>query len=192
MLFPEFDTGHDPGGKARFALLPGMDGAAEFSTDRVYRYWLSRDWGFRRFSDGREPFMLWIGMNPSTAEANVDDPTIRKELAFTRRMGFYRYIKVNVMDYRATSPRDLLGVKPCSERNLETIAHFAERAAAIVACWGKLHKTLIPHADNARLTLAGCPLNCLGTNNDGSPKHPLYLADSTKFQDYPTAEVTRK
>ena len=72
---------HDPGGSRRFAMLPGVDGKAEFSPCGQYRYWLSRDWGFRRFSGGREPFVLWIGMNPSTAEAEVDDPTIRREIA---------------------------------------------------------------------------------------------------------------
>jgi hypothetical protein len=121
---------HDPGGKVRLPLLPGVDGKAGFSEDGVYRHWLSRNWGFRRHTDGREPFILWVGTNPSTAEGNVDDPTIRKEMIFTRRLMFDCYVKVNIMDYRATSPKTLRNVEACSVKNLETIRYFSERASA--------------------------------------------------------------
>lgn len=173
---------HDPGGKVRLPMLPGVFGDAEFSDDGVYRYWLTRDWGFHRLTDGREPFMLWIGMNPSTAEADIDDPTIRKEMVLTKRMLIDCYVKVNVMDYRATSPKTLLRVKACSDKNLETIEYFAEKATAIVVCWGALHKSLKCHAIAVLEVLKDRSLNCLGRNNDGSPKHPLYLANNTVFE----------
>lgn len=182
---------HDPGGKVRLPLLPGVDGDAEFSDDGIYRHWLHRNWGFRRYTDGREPYMLWIGANPSTAEARIDDPTIRKEMAFTKRMLIDRYVKVNIMDYRATYPKDLLrpGVHPCSPRNAETISGFARGAHAIVVCWGKLHPRLAVHADAVLRLLNGRPLNCLGVNGDGSPKHPLYLAGNTRFERFPRSIV---
>ncbi|HEX3862743.1 MAG TPA: DUF1643 domain-containing protein [Stellaceae bacterium] len=97
-------TAHDPGGKTKLAMIAGVDGKAEFSPCGRYRYWLSRDWSMRRFSDGRAPYALWIGMNPSVAAADVDDPTIRREMAFTKVMGIDVYVKCNIMDYRATDP----------------------------------------------------------------------------------------
>ena len=159
-------------------------GDAEFSPSGIYRHWLSREWGLRQYSDGREPFMLWIGMNPSTAEKDVDDPTIRREISFTRRMMINKYVKVNVMDYRATSPKELLKVAACSDQNLPIIKHFAEQAHSIVVCWGKLHKSLQHHADAVLEILNDRPLNCLGRNDDGSPKHPLYLANTTIFEKF--------
>ncbi len=178
---------HDPGGKTRLAMIPGVTGNAAFSEDGRFRYWLSREWGFRQHSDGREPYALFIGMNPSTAEADVDDPTVRKEMGFTRRFGLDRYVKANVMDYRATSPKALLlpGVQPCSDKNREVIRHLASRAATIIVCHGKLHKKLRRYGDAAMIELRGRPLWCLGKNDDGSPKHPLYLAGDTPLVPYP-------
>lgn len=177
---------HDPGGKTRLAMIPGVDGDAAFSECGRYRYWLSRDWGFRRHSDGREPYALFIGMNPSAAEADVDDPTVRKEMGFTRRLKLDRYVKVNVMDYRATSPKSLLlaGVQPCSDKNREVIRGLADRAATIILCHGRLHKKLRRYGDAVTLDLRDKPLWCFGKNNDGSPKHPLYLAADTPLVPY--------
>lgn len=178
--------GHDPGGKTRLAMIAGVDGDAYFSECGRFRIWLSRDWGFRRHSDGREPYALWIGMNPSTAEAEIDDPTVRKEMGFTRRLGLDRYVKVNVMDYRATSPKALLapGVQPCSDANRPAIRWLAERAATIIVCHGRLHKKLRRYGELVMADLRGKPLWCLGKNDDGSPKHPLYLAADTPLVPY--------
>lgn len=163
--------------------LSRVDGDAEFSPCGKYRYWLSRDWGFRRFSDGREQYALWIGMNPSTATATEDDPTIRREMSYTRRLGLARYIKVNIMDYRATNPKDLLvpGVTPCSEGNAECIRSAASKAAAIIVCHGRLPGALRVFSEQAMAQLIGKPLLCLGRNIDGSPKHPLYLRSNADF-----------
>lgn len=169
---------HDAGGKSRFRLQPGVDGKAEFSPCSQYRYWLSREWGFRRFSDGREPFVLWIGMNPSTAEADIDDPTIRREMGYTRAMGFDAYVKTNCMDYRATDPKRLLGldVLPCSAENAANIGKLALRAARVIAAWGALPKPLRRYADAVLRELDGVPIYCMGRTADGSPRHPLYLS----------------
>ncbi len=166
--------------------LSQITGDAEFSPCGKYRYWLLRDWGLRRFSDGRGAYALWIGMNPSTATATEDDPTIRREMAYTRRLGLDRYVKVNVMDYRATNPKDLLaeGVVPCSDYNPECIRVAAIKAAAIVICHGKLPPRFLVYSDQAVAQLGGKPVLCLGLNQDGSPKHPLYLRGDAAFVAY--------
>ena len=172
---------HDPGGKVRLRLLPGVTGSAEFSPCGKYRYWLRRDW------DATKPVFMWVGMNPSTAEADVDDPTIRKEQSFTRREGGGAYIKVNVMDYRATHPRDLLapGVMPCSDENDGHIVRLADAHGAwIVAAWGALPKALRGYAMLARAALAGRALWCMGLTKDGSPRHPLYLRSDAWMRPY--------
>jgi hypothetical protein len=181
-LFPE-QPKHDPGGKVRIQLPNGMIGQAAFSDCQRYRYWLSRSWGG---GVGYGPGVLWIGMNPSTADADVDDPTVRREIGFTQRWGFHTYMKCNVMDYRATSPKRLLekGVLPSSPQNIPTIMRLAERADRIIVCYGVLPPKLQPYADDvvALLDGAGHEMWCLGFSRDGRfPKHPLYLKNDTQL-----------
>lgn len=180
---------HDAGGLVKLALQPGVVGDAEFCGERQeYRTWLSRCWG-----EADAPYIMFVGMNPSTAERDVDDPTIRRELAIARRLGYERYYKVNVMDYRATSPRTLLDalVRPRSPWNLSTIKELAAGADKIVMCYGVLHRTLQRYARELLEELGPCELWCLGTNFDGSPKHPLYIATGTPLRRYYDATRSR-
>lgn len=176
---------HDPGGKVRLRLPSGIRGGARFSACGQYRPLLWRHWGAT--DDG--PYMLWIGMNPSTADGEVNDPTVAREIEFTIREGFSSYMKCNVMDYRATDQKELRkpSIEPCSAENLLTIGTMAERAAKVVVCFGKLHPRVTQHGQNVLTLLRSKNIQplCLGTNGDGSPKHPLYLAKDTKFAAYP-------
>lgn len=190
----DFDAGptkaaakHDAGGKVKLALQPGVIGSARFSDCGRYRYWLMRDWGWRArgvINDGSGGYVLWVGMNPSTAEGDVDDPTIRKEMHFTRAMGLDSYVKANVMDYRATNPKALLasGVMPCSDRNAATIEGLALGAVRIVVAWGALPKLLQRYADRIVTILPRDRLECMGTTKDGAPRHPLYLPNTATPQ----------
>lgn len=171
---------HDPGGKVRLRLPDGVRGRAEFSPCGRYRYWLSREWG-EEFS----PYVLWIGMNPSTAEADVDDPTIRREINFSRAWGFTSFVKVNVLDYRATDPKALLTVQPRSDVNLPCITTFAARAGRIVLAWGALPKPLRRYADDVIAVLRGYPLYCMKKTKSGAPHHSLYLPYTSVCSPWP-------
>jgi len=171
---------HDPGGKIRLPLQPGVRGSALFSKCGRYRHHLRRYWGY---CDA--PFVLFIGMNPSTAEADVDDPTIRKEIHFTRSLGFTDYGKVNVMDFRATDPKALMNVAPCSEDNLPHIILLAAAAALVVCAWGALPKPLRRYADDVQSALREHQLYCMGKTKDGSPRHPLYLPNNAECIPWP-------
>ena len=164
---------HDPGGKVRLKLADDVSGGAVFSPCGRYRPLLTRDLA------GGEGTILWIGMNPSTAAADVDDPTVRRETDFSRRWGFGRFVKANVMDFRATRPKDLLaeGVRPCSDDNLAIIRAEAAEAARIMLAFGALHPRLAHFAEEvvAALRADGRELFCLGLTKAGAPRHPLYL-----------------
>lgn len=172
---------HDPGGKVKFSLGDGVQGDAVFSDCGRYRRRLRR-WTGPRFPQRR---MLFIGMNPSTADAMADDPTVSREWRHTLRNGFHGYVKCNIGDYRATSPKDLLqpGVVACSDENIDMIAEEAFEADMVVCCWGKVNKALVPAAKGIAWVLQRnrIPLWCFGTNSDGSPKHPLYLRSDTEL-----------
>jgi hypothetical protein len=172
---------HDPGGTVRLRLQSDMHAAAEFSPCGRYRHTLWRTWTPLR---EEAPFVMWCGMNPSTADCACDDPTVRREIGFTRGFGLESMCKVNVMDYRATSPRDLLrpiepwpGFRPRSPHNLPAISRNARAAEQVVVAFGTLPKPLRRYAEEAVEMLLGqdIVLWCLGTTADGSPRHPLYV-----------------
>lgn len=185
---PTTEPGHDPGGSRFFQLAEGVQGDAAFSPCGQYRHTLLR-WRDPGLFGGIGRTALFIGMNPSTATADRDDPTCRREQEYAWREGCTHYAKVNVMDYRATFPATLRepGVTPRSDVNLEWIRQMAYAARAdggfAVAAWGVLHPDLQRYADEARAALIGerVPLFCLGRTKSGAPKHPLYQPADAKL-----------
>ena len=176
---------HDPGGKVRLRLAEGVRGDAVMSPDGRYRQ-LMRRWLGDTFPDR---YILFIGMNPSTADALVDDPTCAREWTFARREGFSGMVKCNVGDYRATDPKMLVqsGIVAVSDANLPAIRQAASGAGRVVLCHGKLNKALAPAGQALvdALNADGVELWCFGTNADGSPKHPLYLRADTPLVRFP-------
>lgn len=176
---------HDPGGKVRLQLPEGIDSGAIFSPCQKYRQLLYRRWDSEAARPG---YVLWIGMNPSTADGTVDDPTVFKERKYTTRWGYADYRKCNVMDYRATQPSMLLGegIEPCSEANLPTLLNLASEAALVVLGFGAPHKKLRKYGERviAELRKLSKPLYCLNVTKDGLPVHPLYQLDSAEPQLY--------
>lgn len=184
MAAPE--TGHDPGGKVRLRLPEGVTGGARFSDCGRYRQVLTRDWT----PAGATPrSVLFVGMNPSVASAEMSDPTCHRELTFAHDWGFTRYLKGNVLDWRATSPGDIphdpaLARSPA---NLPALLDMAGEAELIVLAYGRLHKRYAGMVNETVTALRGTgrPLRCLGLNKDGSPKHPLYLRKDAALIPFP-------
>lgn len=129
--------------------------------------------------------VAWIMVNPSTADASTDDATIRRVIGFTERLGGGWAVVGNKFAYRATDVKALRTAP--DPRGPENDAHLEEimRAAPVViAAWGPLSKlpdtlrkrwrTVAAIADRAGVTLM-----CLGTAQDGQPRHPLMLAADT-------------
>lgn len=178
---------HDPGGKVRIRLPADIKGDAIFSPCGVMRYRLERWRG-----DRGQPYALWVGMNPSTADAEVNDPTVCREWGFTQRFGLDRMVKVNVSPYRATSPKDMskalaeLPFRDEHQHNLITITMLARRASIIVMAHGILPKAIRNHGENIYrgLQYLGAPLRCLGTTKDGWPRHPLYVSNATPLVEF--------
>jgi len=180
------DDRHDPGGRVRLRLPEGVRGGATFSECGRYRQALTRDWT----APGEAPrTVLFVGMNPSVADAAASDPTCHRELTFARDWGYTRYLKGNVLDWRATSPRDLPHdpALACSPANIPALVAMAEEAALVVMAYGKLHARYADTVCAAVTALAatGRPLRCFGLNKDGSARHPLYLRRDSALTDFP-------
>ncbi len=139
---------------------------AEISDCGRYRYSLTREW------DETKPAMLWVMLNPSTADGKEDDPTIRRCIGFAKQWGFGSLEVVNLFALRATDPKD---VDSCPDRNgPENWVHLGKMNdyGTVVVAWGA-NKT----AEKFVRTWEKVPshLKCLGTTKSGAPKHPLYI-----------------
>ncbi|WBU27513.1 DUF1643 domain-containing protein [Rhodopseudomonas palustris] len=186
---------HNPGGKVRIRLQENVYGTAFFhGPGDCYRTWLTRVWGRRKPAAGAPPdnYILWIGLNPSTADASFNDPTIEREIDFSMSWDADALVKVNICDYRATKPQMLLqeGVVPRSKTNLPMIRDFAKRADRIVCAWGAPHRNLQTFALDVEEALRadGHELWCLGLTKHGGPRHPLYVTGGTpliRFKEIP-------
>lgn len=147
-----------------------------------YRYNLTRQWQASCFS---LPFVM---LNPSTADADLDDPTIRRCMAFARRDGYGGISVFNLFALRATDPAELRKTSdPFGPENRKHLAELAIRAAdfrvPIVCAWGTggwLADTALIHL----LANSGAELLCLGTTQAGHPKHPLYIKGSQPLEPF--------
>jgi hypothetical protein len=142
--------------------------------DGLYRYSL-----WRRLSCAATTRVLFVMLNPSTADASRDDPTLRRCASFARGWGYGWLDVCNLFAYRATDPRELRGaVDPVGPLNDATIAELASRADRVIAAWG------VPGARSGRAAvvmniLRSSRVWCLGTTRDGAPRHPLYVRGDT-------------
>ena len=140
-----------------------------------YRYQLERHW------DESRPQVLFIGLNPSTADASHDDPTVRRCIRFARDWGYGGLLLGNLYAFRATRPRELAAAGyPVGRGNNRALQDLASRADALVAAWGNDGHEL--GRDRRVMRLLGRPLLCLGTTARGAPRHPLYVRASVQPQ----------
>lgn len=183
------DTMHDPGGKSILRIPNGIVGGALITgAKNEHRMWL---WRRKESAPLNAPYVLWCGMVPSTAAADVDDMTVRKECGFTFRRNIHNYIKVNVGTYRITDSKALDVMDPSTlvhADNIATISAIAEHAAQVVVACGNLPKPLrgFWSATLSALTLNRKPLLCLGTTSDGWPRHSSRLGYDTPMVEYRT------
>jgi hypothetical protein len=166
--------------------------AAVISPCELYRYTLERQFG--DYEDGA-PYdgvgsIMFVMLNPSTADADKDDPTIRRCLGFAHRFNFRELLVANIYSLRATNPEDLwdsleAGIKIRGPEHEYYFAGLAFRAHRVVMAFGN-------HAASPDRRLAekllldnfkGDPC-CLKRNKDGSPGHPLYLPANSQFVRY--------
>ena len=147
-----------------------MTAGATFSRDRRYRYRLWRCW------DRSRPVVVFCMLNPSTADEQRDDPTIRRCIGFARDWGYGGLEVVNLFAFRATDPRDLRHVAdPVGPQNDHHLALAARRATLVVTAWGA-HAD-VRRARRATQVLSGQrrSLAHLGFTKSRQPRHPLYL-----------------
>lgn len=149
---------------------------ADFNHNRSHRFSLIRQW------DADLPTMVVIGLNPSTADENADDPTIRRCIKFAQRENCGTLIMVNLFSYRATDPKELIGRTlvdlACGGSNSKIVRRIckavSQKNGTIICAWGV--QGAMHNAEKIyRHLLRDFKLECLGHTLAGHPRHPLYV-----------------
>lgn len=156
---------------------------AYISDCRNYRWWLTRMW------DPALPTLAFIMLNPSTASAETDDPTIRRCMEFARRDGYGGICVFNLYAFRATNPKDLKAAAMDDLAELvlteQWLAYAATHFTRIVCAWGNISKGTKRERVSRIMTMLrereSTQLLCLGHTTSGEPRHPLYVRKDQSF-----------
>jgi len=151
-----------------------------FSSDRAYRYSLLHT--ITTPAQGHAKIIAWIGLNPSTADEQQLDPTLRRIRSFTEREGGTAFVMLNLFAFRATDPNDMRrahrrDVDVIGPNNDDIIRTWASVAIKVIACWGagwEFYPTRSAAVQGIVASRIGT-IFCLGRTQEGHPCHPLYL-----------------
>lgn len=139
---------------------------AKLSECRKYRFALWRIW------DDSKPYVMFIGLNPSTADETEDDPTLTRCINYAKSWGYGGVCMANLFSFRATEPEDMLAVTdPIGQGNDEWLIKLSGKAGLVVAAWGNTGRHM-GRSQQIRQLLPN--LHCLKMNKSGEPAHPLY------------------
>ena len=150
---------------------------AQISDDCLYRYSLWRTW------DQTKGSCLFVMLNPSTANAYQDDPTISKCIRYAKAWGYGQLLVGNLFAFRATDKTVMMRhVDPIGPENNNALRRLVSRADVTVAVWGSDGGHM--SRDEAVLALLRpiATVQCLNINRNGTPSHPLYLAESLRYR----------
>lgn len=179
-----------------------VDSGAHISACGKYRYLLWREWRgthdpknwrWLGANDGAgEPIgepkaCVFIMLNPSTADATTDDPTIRRCVGFAKAWHFERLEVVNLFAYRATDPRVVLSLsadEAIGPENQEYIEDAAQQAGKIVCAWGA-HGSYLGQNETVKGWCNGSRTYALKITKAGHPGHPLYVSGNTALKAFP-------
>lgn len=160
----------------------GVMCSAIFSPGREYRYSLVRDW-----SGDPRSHVVFVGLNPSTADETTDDPTVRRCIRFARDWGAGGMVMLNLFAYRATDPRAMKRHSaPIGPGNDRCFDWYCDTARFVVCCWGAHGDHLLRGRYVTALLRNSCreKLRVFGLTKDGHPRHPLYLSKSSALEEW--------
>jgi hypothetical protein len=166
---------------------------ADLSPCGTYRYSLEREWRGTHDPKNWEWFdrdygqpkpCVFIMLNPSTADAEKDDPTIRRCVSFAKRWNYEALTVLNLFAFRATDPRALLALShnnsPEGSDNQRIIQMAIEHAGKIVCAWGA-HGGHLGQDETVLGWIGDRPRYALGLTKEGHPRHPLYVRADTEL-----------
>lgn len=159
-------------------------GSVIFSGDRKYRYLLTRRLTHQCMRPRRT--ILWVMLNPSSADNFTDDNTVKQISAFSLLWSFDDLAVCNLFGLISTDPKGLYEHEdPVGSENDKLLVQEAYHAHRVVCAWGA--HGVFQKRDRAVYTLLQqfeITPSVLGLTKDGCPRHPLRLSRSTKLTDW--------
>ena len=147
-------------------VAPMILDSAVLSDSGAYRYRLQRVW------DANRPAVLFVCLNPSTADATQDDNTSRVCMNYAKRWGFGSLLLGNLFAIRSTDPRGIRRVSdPIGPHNDWCLKKLQAQASLVICAWGDAGAHL--DRDQQVLGFLTAP-HCLAKLKSGRPGHPLY------------------
>lgn len=151
---------------------------ASFSRCRKFRYTLTRQW------DESKQLACLVGLNPSTADKDSNDPTIRRCISFTQQWGFGGFIIVNLFGFKSPHPGVLKKAQdPIGPQNNIAINRTVDSTARVILMWGN-HGSFRDRDLEVLQLLSGRSLYCAGMTKTGAPRHLLYVKGETLLERY--------
>jgi len=151
---------------------------AVFNVEKDCRFLLWRRW------KSQAKMITFIGLNPSTANENTNDPTIKRVIDFAKRWGYGGVYMINLYPLVTSKPKQLFGSSMRTDDISLNHSHskrVIDKSEYVVFAWGAFK---LPDDRNEQL-INMFPLGrCLGWNNNGSPKHPLFVRGQTNLKLY--------
>ena len=159
------------------SLFPDLyEFGAHFSDCGKFRYSLTRIW------EPKGRLLQVIGLNPSTASATTDDPTIRTVKALAMGNGYGGFIMTNLFPVVSADP-SFVRVNPGPIEINDSVLHKVRgKCDDVLAAWGSLMGDVGYRKSELVAVLDGSL--CISTNKDGNPRHPLYTPYSAKFKPF--------
>lgn len=155
------------------------ESGAVFSPCRTYRYSLWRRFYRLFLTPMEERLIVYIGLNPSTANEDYDDPTMTRLTSFSKQFGYDGFVMLNLFGLVSTDPVPMLKHEsPTGPDNNRAIDIITSEAAAVVCCWGSHGSHRDRHKEVYEL-LKFNNIQAFDVNQDGQPKHPLYVKGDT-------------
>lgn len=143
---------------------------------RLYRYALWRTW------DESKKKVMFIGLNPSTADETVDDRTVGRCISYATQWGYGGIIMTNLFAFRASKPTEMMRAEnPIGEMNDYYLKRLAVDAALIVGMWGNSGTFLNRSEEVVAMFLN---LHCIRVTSGGQPHHTRGLPDGLKAVPY--------
>lgn len=152
-----------------------------------YRYWLHRDFGDAMFPPHNKGPLVWCMLNPSTADADIDDATIRKCLGFTDRFGYASMMVVNLYAFRATDPGQLANAMGANGPDNDFWLQTAAKDRPVICAWGSHRMANVGRTAEVRRWFEaanGGQVYSIGKTKGGCPRHPLYVPYTAKMEKF--------
>jgi len=167
-----------------------MNRGALLDKTGTYRYALWREW------DGELPPVLWVMLNPSTADADVDDATIRKCVTLSKQFGYGCLAVANLFSFRATDPKNLHEFckqgDPIGPHTDSFLSEMNIPGLDVICAWGSnIPKQFSDRPRQVLDLLVKANTFALRLSKDGHPWHPLYLPSSIKPMPWKGEKYTR-